>query len=71
MSKTFENKLQKRFQDKPDLLQLLLRAEDLAQNRGIIAKRRGNEGYETIKAALELAIAVWEVEARRRLAGNS
>ena len=48
-----------------ELSPLLITAEGLAQNLGIFSKRRENEGFRTLKAALKLAIAVWEIEKNR------
>lgn len=69
-SGSFEDRLRALCEEREDLLTLLLEAERLAQERKVFAQRRGNEGYMTIKAALSLAIAVWEVEGERRRAGE-
>lgn len=50
--------------------ELMLRAERLANERGVFARRRGWAEFMTVKAALNLAIAVWEVEGKRRKAGS-
>ena len=61
---TFEAALRDILDD--DLTHLLDQAEDAANDRRIFARRRGSEGYYTIQAALQLAIAVWGVEETRR-----
>ena len=45
---------------------LLAEAEDKAQELGIFERRVKYYGGETIKAALTLAIAVWDVDAGRK-----
>jgi hypothetical protein len=61
---TFEAALRDILDD--DLTLLLDEAEVKANERRIFARRRGSEGYYTIQAALQLAIAVWGVESTRR-----
>ena len=61
----FEERLRDLIGSDQHLTPLLDRAEQLAKERGVFARRRGYEGYYTIAAALELAIAVWDVENRR------
>ena len=53
-----------------DLRELLARAENAARDVRIFARDRGASSYETIKAALDLAIAVWGEENNRRVAGQ-
>ena len=48
------------------LRDILDEAEVKANDRRIFARRRGSEGYYSVQAALQLAIAVWGVESTRR-----
>lgn len=61
----FEKRLRELIGSDKYLMPLLEEAERLAQARGIYERRRGTEGYYTIGAALQLAIAVWKVEGER------
>ena len=71
MTGTPEDRLRELLDEGDDgMKELLLRAEQLANERVVFARRRGWEGFMTIKAALNLAIAVWEVEGKRRKAGS-
>lgn len=71
MPNDFETRLRALLGEHDDLLGLLIDAERLAQDRRVFAQRRGYEGYETLRAALALAVAVWRVEGERRVAGGS
>ena len=53
------------FENKDSLKLLLGNAKAAAKEVGIYSRDRGSESYHTIKAALELAVAVWGVEKRR------
>lgn len=57
--------------DHGELLRLLEEAERLAKERGVFARCRGRQGYDTLRAALDLSVAVWNIEGRRRVVGGS
>lgn len=52
--------------DRESLELLLGNAKVAAKEVGVYSRDRGAESYHTIKAALELAVAVWGAEKQRR-----
>lgn len=55
--------------DRDSLKRSLNNAKAAAKEREIYSQSKGYESYFTIKAALDLAVAVWEEEKKRRKAG--
>ncbi len=64
----FNDKLDEVLDD--DLRKLLACARVAAKDVKIFARDKGASSYDTIKAALDLAIAVWGEENNRRKAGQ-
>ena len=63
MSDNYDDQLREALGD--DLLPLLDRAQAAAKEFKIFERKRGYQGYYTIRAALILATAVWEADGGR------